>query len=54
MVSIGAFQALDPSSILGRRKFFYRFNIFIAHAQVSDQPHTDPGVSVSLFICTAF
>ena len=28
MVSIGAFQALDPSSILGRRKFFLLF-IFV-------------------------
>ena len=28
MVSIGAFQALDPSSILGRRKFFFIFSIF--------------------------
>ena len=34
MVSIGAFQALDPSSILGRRKFFFNnyvcFFIFLS------------------------
>ena len=45
MVSIGAFQALDPSSILGRRKFFLTWLMifFIAHTQVSNRSHNNLG-----------